>query len=62
MGYFPCSRCGECHSIKFEDGLVNCPECNANKPEQVTLRLNCECGSEVTGSNKHSSWCPKHEQ
>lgn len=22
--------------------------------------IRCECGSEKCGSNKHSSWCPKH--
>lgn len=28
---------------------------------QIDIKNNkCECGSEISGSNKHSSWCPKN--
>lgn len=23
--------------------------------------IKCECGSEIAGSSRHSSWCPKHD-
>ena len=25
-------------------------------------KINCECGSEKAGSNRHSSWCPKDKK
>lgn len=27
----------------------------------TSIKLKCECGSEIVKSTKHSEWCPKYE-
>lgn len=30
--------------------------------QNVVVKAVCECGSEKVGSERHSSWCPKHNR
>lgn len=40
-------------------------ECPCGKPMRLedwsnSIKVYCECGSEKSGSNRHSKWCPKY--
>lgn len=48
--------CESCYNIEVTSVFPNI------KPWGTKVEdVRCECGSEVVGSNSHSSWCPKGE-
>lgn len=49
-----CGICAECI------GRANEEIENAKRQQTANAATRCECGSDVSGSSRHSTWCPKY--